>query len=157
MNVKKSVIDRLMARVELLPEAGCWIFTGFLNKKGYGQIGNGSRGTGLSLVHRITYSHFIGEIPKGLFVLHRCDVPSCCNPHHLFLGTNKDNCNDRDFKNRVRHGEKHPFSKLNYANIQEIRKLQQSGMFHSQIAKLFNVAPSHITNIVNFKSWKRAK
>lgn len=157
MKVKKSVIDRLMARVELIPEVGCWIFTGFVNKKGYGQIGNGSRGQGNSLTHRVTYQYFVGKVPKSMFVLHRCDVPSCCNPHHLFLGTNKDNCNDRDSKNRVRHGIKHPYAKLSDANIHEIRKLKQSGMFHSEIAKLFNISQSHITNIVNLKSWKRAK
>jgi len=57
------------------------------------------------LVHRLVWMLFNGD-PGEMHVLHRCDMPACCNPEHLFLGTHLDNMRDMDEKNRcVRIGE----------------------------------------------------
>ena len=61
-------------------------------------------------VHRFMYEYFNGPIPRGLFVLHECDWPPCCNPDHLFLGTAKDNQQDRIQKGRhIRLFTEYPF------------------------------------------------
>lgn len=73
---------------------GCWNWVGAVaNKKGYGSF-FGDR------AHRVSYRTFKGEIPSDKHVLHRCDNPSCVNPEHLFLGTNKENIDDKMLKGR---------------------------------------------------------
>ena len=66
---------------------------------GYGQMPSNPVSR---LAHRWAYTHFYGPIPKGMVVMHECDVRLCCNPLHLKLGTQTDNLNDMNVKNR--HG-----------------------------------------------------
>ena len=91
----------------------CLLWTGATNEKGYGVIGAGARGAGVLKVHRVAWELARGPIPEGLFVLHRCDIPACCNVAHLFLGTNADNVADMIAKGRnspppVLRGEANP-------------------------------------------------
>jgi len=76
-------------------QGDCWLWRG--PKRGrYGSVGE----TGYA--HRRAYERFIGPIPPGLYVLHRCDTPLCINPSHLFLGTQQDNLDDAKAKGRLR-------------------------------------------------------
>ena len=63
--------------------------------------------------HRIIWRMINGEIPRGFFICHKCDNPSCVNPNHLFLGTQADNLKDMFKKGRnpkIDHcGRKNPF------------------------------------------------
>ena len=77
----------LMERVD--KRSGCWLWTGPINISGYGSTG--VRG----LAHRAVYMELIGPIPKGMCLLHSCDVKLCCNPAHLRIGTPLDNSNDK--------------------------------------------------------------
>lgn len=87
------------SKIERLPWSGCWIWLGGLvDPKGYGSF----KFDGESRAHRSAWALFHGPIPDGLHVLHRCDVPSCVNPAHLFLGTNNDNIADASAKGRLR-------------------------------------------------------
>ena len=74
-----------------IPESGCWIWIGANNPDGYGEITVKGK---VQSTHRMSYQAFIGPIPKGMQILHKCDIPACVNPRHLFLGTQNDNVKD---------------------------------------------------------------
>lgn len=67
--------------------------------RGYGVIYFNGRQT---YTHRVSYELHVGPIPDGLFILHRCDVPACVNPDHLFVGSAADNVADMMAKGRHR-------------------------------------------------------
>ena len=92
------------------PELGkCWVWTGKTNSGGYGRTTAGRRGK-KELCHKLAWTYSVGPIPQpihdpsrgvmGTCVLHKCDNPSCCNPQHLFLGTQYANIADRHAKGR---------------------------------------------------------
>jgi hypothetical protein len=94
---------RLLKGIKVNFETECWEWQGAIRSKnsGYGCIDIGGKVNGILWnVHRYSYTIFKGEIPKGLLVLHKCDNKICCNPNHLFLGTQKDNIRDMDNKKR---------------------------------------------------------
>lgn len=95
---KHDVEPRFHANYEMITESGCWIWMGACNQRGYGQIRRKGRSVG---AHRLSWELHNGPIPEGLQVLHKCDVPPCVNPEHLFLGTQKDNIHDAIKKGRV--------------------------------------------------------
>lgn len=89
--------DRFMLYVEIQLD-GCWRWTGAkLNDKGYGNFWLAPRSRP---AQQAAYLLWVGEIPAGLHVLHRCDRPWCVAPDHLFLGTNAQNVADRVAKGR---------------------------------------------------------
>ena len=91
-----SAINRVLSRIEMITESGCWIWMGKLSG-GYGRIGVGSRSDNTRTqvpVHHITYQHFCGVIPADKYVLHKCHNRCCCNPTHLYIGTSSDNAVD---------------------------------------------------------------
>jgi len=91
-----SLEDRLWSRVDR--SGDCWVWTGQRLPAGYGQLRCGGRRR--IYTHRLAWTLAYGEIPAGLFVLHRCDNPPCCNPAHLWLGDAGDNIRDCFAKNR---------------------------------------------------------
>ncbi len=97
--------ERLWARVDRSAgEQACWPWTGAKKQGGYGKIGKGGD-EGWVLTHRVAWEMAHGRIPEGKVVCHTCDNPSCCNPGHLFIGTQADNLRDMRAKNRHCHGE----------------------------------------------------
>ncbi len=131
-------------------ENGCHIWMGSKTSKGYGSFGFGKiRGA-----HRFAYVLKYGEIKDGFFICHRCDTPSCVNPEHLFMGTNKDNVNDCIAKGRNSKGEYHHNSKLNKLSVMEIRRMSNDGVSHRNIAKKYGVSYSAIDCVVNKKTWR---
>lgn len=95
-------VDRFYSKVEKEPMSGCWIWTACCDRRGYGRFyfnGKPER------AHRASWQIHNGKIPDGMRVLHRCDLPCCVSPHHLFLGTQADNVTDMAMKWRGRTGE----------------------------------------------------
>lgn len=108
-----SVNERFFKRFERDSVSQCWIWTGWVNPKGYGTIsGNLLDGTKVrgALAHRVSWLIHKGQIPNdgsahGTVVMHKCDNPRCVNPEHLMLGTQADNVRDMDDKGRHVVGE----------------------------------------------------
>jgi hypothetical protein len=160
----KPAIERVLDKVVRIPFSGCWIFTGAANEFGYGIVGTGGRGMPNDRAHRITYKHFHGEIPSGMFVCHECDVPSCCNPSHLFLGTNQDNVDDMVKKGRNSKpprnphvvGSAHPKSMFTEDQIRSMRAEHSAGKSMYRIAKETGAAQVTIQRIIHGKRYKNA-
>lgn len=141
--------ERFWARVSKDAD-GCWRIAGVpANKAGHVLIvtPQGFR----AYAHRISWYLAFGRIPKGQSVLHKCDVPCCVNPAHLFLGSQRDNMLDA-----VHKGRKNCFGKqkLNAAQVQEIRALAEQGVLQREIAERFGIRRNSVSTIVNRKSWK---
>ena len=116
--------DRLYARIwrQITKTDGCWLWTGGVDEFGYGRTRVGRTAP---RVHRLTYEMEYGPIPDGALVCHRCDVPACVRPSHLWLGSKSENNADRDAKGRGRialQGEANPKAKLTVADVQSIRR-----------------------------------
>jgi hypothetical protein len=83
--------------------AGCWEWQGRKARKmGYGVMHKRGTRRDTMLAHRAFWEHYRGTIPAERCVLHKCDNPPCCNPDHLFLGTQRDNVHDMISKGRGR-------------------------------------------------------
>lgn len=145
-------IERFNSRVEKIPFSECHWWTGYLGASGYGKIVVNGKYVG---AHRFAYENFVGPIPSGLFVCHKCDERSCVNPNHLFVGTQKENIDDMYNKGRDRkaEGEDHYRSKLTEKDIVRIRSLDGLAS-HRQIARLFGTGQQNISCIISRKYWK---
>jgi hypothetical protein len=95
-----------------------------------------------------------------MYVLHRCDIPKCVNPKHLFLGDQKDNMDDmrmkgRDPKNRnIPKGEQVHWTKLSVEKVKEIRSLYSSGKYTlKNLGEMFGVHFATISSIIQRKNW----
>lgn len=67
---KQKIMDNIVEN-----DRGCWIWQGKKNNAGYGyhdKWGN--------LVHRRAYELWMGPIPKGMQLDHRCSNKACCQP-----------------------------------------------------------------------------
>ena len=75
--------ERFLAKIEPEPTSGCWLWTGALNREGYGQIWI-AKNQPKPMVHRYAYMELTGQdIPDGFVIDHLCRVRSCVNPDHL--------------------------------------------------------------------------
>jgi hypothetical protein len=139
--------------VDIRSDDECWVWTGTRTNKGYGRTfwQGSNRGT-----HRIAYTLTYGEIGHGLNVLHKCDNPPCCNPNHLFSGTQHENNTDKKNKGRASRliGERNPKARLTWEQVREIRRLHSEGMAQNALAKKFEINTMSICSIVNHKQWK---
>ena len=80
--VQTPLAERFASKVEVLPD-GCWRWTGFTDKAGYGRLKMGGRSEPVGYAHRIAYQLHIGPIPEGAELDHLCRNRWCCNPEHL--------------------------------------------------------------------------
>jgi len=122
--------------------SGCWLWTASIVTSGYGAFNLCGRSR---TAHKVAWELFRGPIPKGLQVLHHCDVPSCVNPAHLFLGTNADNRADSVAKGRG--------AILQKGQVQEIRTRSEAEEPQRAIAADYGINQSTVSRIVTRKIW----
>lgn len=137
------------------PNTGCWLWLGADNGRGYGIIKNSEGRT--QSAHIVSWEfHNAQKAPAGMYVCHRCDVPACVNPAHLFLGTPKENSADRDRKNRRRNfrGENHGRSKMTAAQVAEIRAEAARGVRQARLAERYGMTKAGINHIVSRRRWR---
>jgi DNA-binding XRE family transcriptional regulator len=133
-------------------ENGCHICTSHpKDKNGYPKLKMFRKAV---RANRLIYKNNFGEIPDGLFVLHKCDNPACINPDHLFLGTNNDNIQDMIKKGRkvTCPGEKHWNSILTEKQIIEIANTK--GLTQKELAKVYGVSRGTIGHIKRMERWE---
>lgn len=148
--------DRLWSRVDKSGE--CWLWTGYRDPNGYGQIAAQWPTTGLLLTHRVAYELTFGPIAEGLFACHRCDNPPCVRPDHLFQGTQADNMSDAATKGRARgaEGSANWNHRLSWEQVSEIRCLAAGGTPVHHLAEAFGVTKQHVGSIVLRRSRRNA-
>lgn len=153
-------IARFWSKVEKTGEFTCWLFITKGSNHGHYQFCK-------EYVHRISYMLEYGPIPEGMWVLHKCSMPRCVNPLHLYLGTQIENMKDmieqgraakgnrhgskthpgstasgdrngaRTHPERVSKGDKHPCAKLNTEKVKEIKRAIQNGEVEYRVVNRF--------------------
>ena len=181
MGKKLSIEERFWPKVDKRGPDECWPWVATRLPKGYGILGHRPRNF---YAHRIAWELVYGEIPDGLFVCHKCDNPPCCNPAHLFLGTNAENAKDAVHKGIIPTGEKSWIhlnrarmvqglrnhykanperilrgtqignAKLDDEKVKEIRSRAANGEKNIRLAEEFGVTDTLIGKIVKRKVWK---
>lgn len=134
------------------PNSGCLLWLGDTIGHGYGRFRHHNR---LLRAHRVSWELANGPVPAGLFVLHRCDVPACINPRHLFLGTQAENNADMIAKGRFGargpKGEAHGSARLSEAQAISIIG---DGRHYKAIAEEYGIVPDHVLAIKAGRAWK---
>lgn len=144
--IKQHIIDNCK-----ITESGCWEWQKRKHSFGYGVLQYQGKAHTLAV---LTYRLFVGPT-NGLFVLHKCDNPPCCNPDHLFLGTQADNMKDRSKKNRQCKGEKNGRAKLTKEQVNDIRTEYAAGFTtQTKLAIKHNVTQALIGRIIRYLHWK---
>lgn len=129
--------------LKFLKTNGCWIWNAATRTTGYGAFRfNGKTMT----ASRVSYLLYKGEIQDGMHVLHSCDNRLCVNPDHLFLGTNKDNVEDRKIKNR-RVGRLKIVDSEKQSEIKSL--LESRNHSYRNISKITNVSRDTVRRIAN--------
>ncbi len=144
--------DRFLATVEPCPASGCWFWLGPVSNSGYGRAKTHGAGQG---AHRVAYFLFVGPIPVGFHVCHRCDIKLCVAPHHLFLATQRENVADCQAKGRARLGDRSgPHNGRAKLTLNDVRAIRASLATGSSLAAEYRVSISLIGQIRRRQAWK---
>ena len=133
-------------------ESGCFVWDGWKDKEGYGNVSVEGKTT---RVHRLVYARCVGELHAEEVVRHSCDNPSCINPLHLLKGTQVDNIEDKVRRNRQARHSTHPGAVLTCREVANIKKeLAEGYRNQSALARKHKVSQSTIWCIANGITWR---
>ena len=154
---------RFWSKVRMGGSDECWDWTASVfrgEKGGYGRFLLAGK---IRYAHRVAWRLTNGEIPDGLFVLHKCDNRRCCNPAHLFLGTKQDNADDMVAKGRhgtkihpnyLPRGASHWKVKITEAQAVGIMARLLMGVPRMRVAEEFGTTYSIVHSIHIGRAWK---
>lgn len=150
MTKTHDIKDRFKTKVVADTHTGCWNWAAYRTPVGYGKFHVGGKAL---FAHRVSYELFVGPVPAGLCVCHRCDNRACVNPEHLFTGPQSANVADMIAKGRqaASRGESNGRAKLAPETIAEI--LRAEGFSQQELADAYGVSRSHISNIRSGRRW----
>lgn len=151
-----SLEERFWRFVSPLGADECWIWQGQKLANKYGRISVGAKGLNSEGAHRVSWKiHNKQEIPDGMVVMHSCDNPSCVNPHHLSVGTPKQNSDDMIAKGRkkivIPVGEQNGKSII---TAEIARQIRGSSLNHAETARMFGVSAGCVRSVRSFRTWK---
>lgn len=154
--MKKFNYDRLWSKIDVRSENECWVWQGAKTTAGYGVIRINYI---LKYAHRLTWMlHYKSDIPKKGQICHTCDNPPCCNPAHLFLGSQADNMKDAANKGRIKEkvhrGITHHTTHLKEKDIRKIRHLGQTDIPHQEIGNYFGISRMSVNDIIHKRTWQ---
>lgn len=158
--LSQKYIDRFWSNVAITANIEkCWVWNMSGDRRGYGTMIIQENKKDKSLrAHRLAYFIYYGIDPYPFLILHKCDNPSCCNPHHLTLGTTKENTLDMMKKGRgtkqFEDGEKHPNAKLTVEIVQKLKEAYASGVTQRQLSIDYSINQSAVSRAINGKRWK---
>lgn len=146
LHLTNTQLERFVTLIDKGEDTDCWNWLGSVSNEGYGRFTKKNLST-----HRIMLYLTIGPY-QGL-ALHTCGNRQCCNPNHLYAGSNRDNVKDalKDGTHPV--GEKHPHAKLTCTDVKKIRRLLGKGLSNQDIARRFSVSAKAIYNIKKSRTW----
>lgn len=154
---KRTLASRFWSKVTKLDPVSCWQWQGAGDEHGYGRLGHAGR---TLLATHVAWYLESGDWPTelGMNVCHSCDNPSCVNPRHLWLGTQKDNGRDMSVKGRAPHvpniGESNGSARLTEPAVREIRRLAEGGATYTELARRYGVTRTAISSAVRRITWR---
>lgn len=148
----------------------CWLWTSAIGDDGYGLFGvyraehrRMFGATRTMRAHRLAWMLTNGPIPAGMLICHRCDVPLCVNPAHLFLGTPSDNMRDMHGKGRnwqrlkpqrIVRGDRKPNARLSSESVRVLREMRARGDSYATIARTLGVGRTTVEQVVRGLTWR---
>lgn len=161
----RPVIEKFLDSISENETTGCWEWRWILTPPKIKGVINYPRiqVAGVTVrANRFSYTIFNGQIPDGLYVLHKCDNPRCCNPSHLEVGTQLENMRQCKRRGRWFTKESRPQCDdchnaiLTNEQVSEILRLHSIGFRNCEITKKLGIkARGHVYTIVKGISWKR--
>jgi len=147
----RNILERFEEKVLAENDNGCTIYTGAKYHGGHGAFYMDGKQVH---AHRVAYELYVGEIPKDMCVCHKCDVPSCVNPDHLFLGTQADNMQDKLNKGRQLKGSDIKSSKLDESLVSSIKRRLREGARQIDLVRELGVSKQIISSIAVNRTWR---
>lgn len=122
----------------------CWLWLGAKDRNGYGRVSRKSYGE--SLAHRAIYVCMNGAIPEDLYLLHKCDNPTCVKPAHMEPGTQQDNLKQAQDRGRSLGMRA---KKVQLTDITTMRELLGAGFSQREIAAQYGISQSYLSQILS--------
>jgi hypothetical protein len=142
--------------------SGCWNWKGSVRPDGYGKTTSQGK---QFLAHRLTYCIYTGmSMDDERLVLHKCNNKRCCNPEHLYAGTQADNVRDaveHGIKRGVPFGSwniystgtRNPNAKLTLKQCLQIKGLLTKGKTVAEIKRRYGISHKPIYDIKHNRHW----